>query len=82
MKDSRLQKKSPFHVFLQEEQVVRVEEQAVREAVWEEECRRQREEARWQLEMMMIIVNINMFSIITIITINIITTMGTLSTEG
>merc|ERR1719412_1686872 len=36
---------------LQEEQVVRVEEQAVREAVWEEECRRQREEARWQLEM-------------------------------
>ena len=31
---------------MQEEQVVRVEEQAMREAVWEEECRRQREEAR------------------------------------
>ena len=34
---------------LQEEQVVRVEEQAMREAVWEEECRRQREETKNQL---------------------------------
>ena len=43
---------------LQEEQVVRVEEQAVREAVWEEECRRQREEARWHLEMLIIVISI------------------------
>ena len=33
---------------LQEEHVQRVEEQAMREAVWEEECRRQREESRWE----------------------------------
>ena len=36
---------------LQEEHVQRVEEQAMREAVWEEECRRQQEENRWEQEM-------------------------------
>ena len=40
-----------------------MEEQAVREAVWEEECRRQREEARWHLEMLIIVI-INMVIII------------------
>ena len=38
-------------IFLQEEHVQRVEEQAMREAVWEEECRRQREESRWEKHM-------------------------------
>ena len=57
MKDSRIQIE-PLSCFLQEEQVVRVEEQAMREAVWEEECRRQREEARWHLEMLIIVISI------------------------
>ena len=38
-------------IILQEDHVQRVEEQAMREAVWEEECRRQREESRWEEEM-------------------------------
>ena len=37
--------------FLQEEHVQRVEEQAMREAVWEEECRRQQEQNRLEMEM-------------------------------
>ena len=40
-------------LLLQEEHVQRVEEQAMREAVWEEECRRQQEENRWEQEMKM-----------------------------
>ena len=38
-------------LILQEEHVQRVEEQAMREAVWEEECRRQQEENRCEQEM-------------------------------
>ena len=40
-----------IYLHFQEEHVQRVEEQAMREAVWEEECRRQQEESRWEQEM-------------------------------